>query len=154
MQKSFSVAIFLFGLSMNAPAHAQEARIQRNLPSDLSHTQSLMVANMVPENLPDNVSAPTAVVNANVQAIDSNKIMPKSALHSQSQSAANSDAQTVTPQARAMSATEEAQLKNYAPFMRTMVMSASMMGGGNSAKNMKATRVMRGNKQVIVLGGS
>jgi hypothetical protein len=151
MQKSFSVAIFIFGLGMNTPVQAQD-KFQHQLPESLPahiQVQSLTMANMVPDNLPD-MPSPSAIVNS-VQSIDSNRIIPKT---SQLQPVANTDnqqAQAVAVHARAMSATEQAQLRNYAPFMRNLVMSANMMTGGQ--KTVKAARVMRGGKQVIVLGG-
>ena len=43
------------------------------------------------------------------------------------------------------------RMKNYAPFIRGLVQASAMMNPVQ--KSMKAARVMRGNKQVIVLGG-
>jgi hypothetical protein len=48
-------------------------------------------------------------------------------------------------------ATQQVKLKNYAPFMRNMVMAAGQFNSG--PREYRAARIMRGGKQVIVLGG-
>jgi hypothetical protein len=161
MQKSLSVAVFLFGLSLGAQAEAGDNKFQsRDLPDNI-RSQTLAVADMAPSSIPDvPQDLPNAVVTSNLGSnnIDAAKLVPKTAALAQIQPA-NNNAPQAAPSgnssgqthAQAVSAAQQAQLKNYAPFMRNMMM-AAMTNGGGMPKNIKAARVMHGGKQVIVLG--